>query len=508
MMKNTIPFMLVALLAAQAAPAATLPVELGGIKPLDSRGRKFAPIKYKIEEGPAADPPVDLQNLTKDQLEAAARFLAPDPSDPPKNLSPYLVYRLMDVLAKVDMNYKRPIPQAEWDRRLQEMKDEFVKKNGTPGGEERSAQQWEQSVDEMISGLVDKLDDPHTRYMPREEAKRYAEEMKGSFGGVGASLEKVDEGVRLTVVYPGSPAEKAGLVSGDVVTAVDGAPTKGRDLKDVVGRLRGPEGSPVEIRVTRLDRPVTVTRAAIRTPDLFAKMAAPGVGYVYFSQFRPAVDARLFAKIDELKRMGAVKLIIDLRDNPGGLLAMADSIASEFLQDRDVIVTTKRQGRLATKAVTEGPGRFFGMPLAVLVNNGSASASEILAAALQEHGRAVVVGSQSYGKGSFQLAMPTQVPVIHPSGIVVNSRGDGTLIKVTEGGWYTPQDRSVEGRHDPAAGHNVPGSGGVTPDEAVTVSPEDETKVLVGINDQLFGRGAGAASDPALEKAVEVLNRR
>lgn len=507
-MKNPILFLLSALLSASTALAATLPVDLGGIQPVDTRHAGYEATKYKIEEGPAAEPPTDLQNLTEDQLLAVARFLVPDLKNPPKNLPPALVYRLMNVLAKVDMHYKRPIPQAEWDQRLQAMKDEFVKQNGRPGAAPMSADQWEKSIDGMIAGLVDKLGDPHTRYMPRAEAKRFAEQMQGSFVGIGAAVEKVPEGVKLTVVYPGSPAEKAGLVSGDVVTAVDGVATKDQSIETVVGRMRGAADTLVKIRVLRLGQPVTVKRAAIQMPDLFAKMAAPGVGYVYFSQFGPDVDARIFAKIDELKRKGAVKLIIDLRNNGGGLLSMAESIGSEFLQDKDIITMTKRQGKLATKAVTDGPGRYFGMPLAVLVNGGSASASEVLAAALQEHGKAAIVGSQSYGKGSFQLPMPTEIPVVAPGGIVVGSRADGTIIKVTEGGWYTPNDRSVEGKHDPATGRNVPGSGGVTPDASVTVSEDDETKVMVGINEQLFNRGTGAASDAVLSKAIEVLSRR
>lgn len=507
-MKNPVPFLLCALLASQTVLAATLMVDLGGIQPLRARASKFTPIKYKIEEGPAAQPPDDLQNLTEEQLQAMARFLIPDPKNPPRNLPPALVYRLTDVLAKVDMHYKRPIPKDEWDQRLKEMREEFVKQNGRPGAAPMNADQWEKSIDGMISGLVKKLGDPHTVYMPRAEAKRFDERIQGSFVGIGASVEKVADGVKLTVVYPGSPAEKAGLVSGDVVTAVDGVATKDQDIQTAVGRMRGAADTLVKVRVSRLGQPVTVKRGAIRIPDLFAKMAAPGVGYVYFSQFGPGVDARLFAKIDELKKAGAVKLIIDLRNNPGGLISMAESISSEFLQDKDVITMTKRQEKLDTRAVTDGPGRYFGMPLAVLVNGYSASASEILAAALQEHGKAVIVGSQSYGKGSFQLPMSTEIPVIAPSGVVVGSRADGTVIKVTEGGWYTPNDRSVEGRYDPATGRNVPGSGGVTPDAAVAMSEADENEVMIGINEQLFSRGSGASSDPVLEKAVEILGRR
>lgn len=506
-MKKLMPILLSALVAASAAVAATLPVKLGGVRSVGPNASKFSQVKYKIEKGPAAEPPQSPPNLADAQVEAMVKFLIPDPENPPKDLPPALVYRLMVVLAKVDMHFKRPIPPAEWDRRLQEMRDEFVSRHGRPGAASMSAQDWEKSVDAMLSGFVKKLGDPHSTYMNREEAKRFAEQMQGGFVGIGASVEKVADGVELDIVFPNSPAETAGLIDGDVVTAVDGVATKDQDLQTVVGRLRGPAGSQVKVRVSRLAQPVLVTRAAIQTRDVFAKMAAPGIGYVYFSQFGPTTDARLFAKIDELKSSGARKLIIDLRGNGGGLMMMAESIGSEFLKDKDVITATKRQGKLATKALTDGPGRYYGMPVAVIVNGASASASEVLAAALQEHGKAVVVGSVSYGKGSFQLPMPTEIPVFMPGLGVVGTRPDGTIIKVTEGGWYTPNDRSVEGVHDPATERNIPGSGGVKPDEAVTMTIQDEKAAMKSIMRQMYDRPAGAVMDAALDKAVEVLSR-
>ncbi|MBI4061043.1 MAG: PDZ domain-containing protein [Elusimicrobia bacterium] len=512
-MKKMIPVLLASLLTARAAWAETTPVRFGGIRPVAPLDSGFSRIKYKIENGPAAEAPKTPPNLTLEQLVALAKFLMPDPEHPPKNLPPALVYRLLNVLAKVDMHYKRPIPKPEWDRRIKEMQDEFVARNGKPGAAARSTEDWEKSIDGMIGGFVQKLGDPHSVYMNREEAGRFIESMQGSFVGIGAGVEKVVGGVKLQTVYPGSPAEKAGLIGGDVVTAVDGVATQDQDIETVIGRLRGPAGTPVKVRVQRLGRPVTVVRAAIQVPDLTGKMAAPGIGYVYFSHFgchtnekASCIDERLFRKIDELKAAGARKLIIDLRGNGGGRLDAAESIGSEFLKDKDVVAVTKRQGQIATKAVTEGLGRYYGMPLAILVNGYSASASEVLAAGLQEHGRAIIVGSVSYGKGSFQLPMPTEVPVLMPGGRVV-PRQDGTIIKVTEGGWYTPLDRSVEGVHDPATGRNVPGSGGVKPDAVVAVSDQDESAAMKSIMLQLFGRPAGAVKDAALDKAIEVLSR-
>lgn len=499
MNKRSLGLIAALLAVSQLSLAAVTPVDLSGV-------RSVGPVsaKYKIEQGPAAQPPDGLQNLTEEQLQQLAKFLVPDPYNPPKNLPPALLYRLIDAMAKVDMHYQRPIPAPEWDQRIKDMQDEFTKQNGAPGSKPMSSDEWEKAIDGMIGGMVKKLGDPHTVYMGREDAKRFAEQMKGSFVGVGATVEKVATGIKLTTVFPGSGAEKAGLKAGDVVTEVEGKSIVGLEVDQVINKLRGPAGTKVTIKVERLQKPVTITRAAVQMPDLFGKMAAPEVGYVYFSQFGPKIDERLFAEIDKLKAKGAKRLIIDLRGNGGGLLNMAQSIGSEFLKDKDVIVSTKKQGKLAERAVTDGAGRFYGMPVAVLVNGGSASASEVLAAALQEHKVAKVVGSQSYGKGSFQLPMATEIPIVAPGGIVVGTRPDGTLIKVTEGGWYTPMDKSVEGKHDPATGRNVPGSGGVTPDAVVTQSDAEQEAAMKGIFEQLFGRGQGG-KDAVLDKAVEVL---
>lgn len=506
MKKMLIPVLLSSLLAVQTAAAAPTLVSLGGIRDVVPQDSSFSKIKYKIVEGPAANAPTELQNLTEDQLRSMVKFLMPDPNNPPKNLSPELVDRLIDVLSNVDMNYKRPVPKAEWDQLLREIQVEFVKRNGMPGTVAKSDQEWEKAIDGMIGGFVNKLGDPHTVYMDKKQAKAFGEHMQGNFVGIGAQVKPVAAGLKLEIVIPGSPAEKAGLIDGDVVTAIDGVATKALDLGAAIDRLRGPAGSEVKVRVMRLGRPVTVVRAEIKTPDLFGKMAAPGIGYVYFSQFGPTTDERLFAKIDELKASGATGLIIDLRGNSGGLVTSAESIGSEFLQDRDVITKTKRQGKLATTAVTDGPGRYYGMRLAFILNGYSASASEILAAGLQEHGKAIVVGSVSYGKGSFQVAIPTLVPVFSPGG--VSARYDGTITKVTEGGWYTPHDRSVQGEYDPVTKRNIPGSGGVKPDVAVTMSGDEEMSAMESIFLQMNGRPASGVKDAALDKAIEALRRR
>lgn len=512
-MKKTIHVLLASLLFSRFASAETAPVRFDKIRSVSPKGSHFIRTKVKTEYGSGAESPNGIKNLTPEQLREMAGFLMPDPDHPPKDLPPALVDRMKDVLSKVDMHYKRPIAKAEWDRHIKEMQAEFVRRNGVPGAAVKSTEDWEKSIDAMLKGFVTKLGDPHSRYMGREEARQFRESMAGSFVGIGAQVAKVPFGVKLEFVFPGSPAEKAGLSDGDVIVSVDGAATKDQDLETVVGRLRGPAGTRVRLGVTCQKRPVAVVRGSVKIPDIFSKMAAPGTGYVHFSQFScetrdpsSCVDARLFTKIDELRAQGATKLIIDLRGNPGGLLRVAESIGSEFLRDNDVVAITKRQEELATKAIADGPGRYRDMRLAVIINGRSASASEVLSAALQEHGRAIVVGSVSYGKGSFQAVMETRVPMFKP-GSFLATQSDGAIVKITEGGWYTPNDRSVEGVYDPKTEMNIPGSGGVKPDVEVPMTKEEEEAAMKSVMLQLFGRPAGDVKDAALDKAIEVLNR-
>ncbi|OGR72377.1 MAG: hypothetical protein A2X40_04480 [Elusimicrobia bacterium GWC2_65_9] len=502
--------LLSSLLAAPAMAEALLPVQLQRIRPVSERSSPASKIKYKTEYGPAAQEPASPPNLTDEQFQKLADFLIPDPQNPADGLTPGIIDRLMKVLGELDMYYKRPIPQSEWDRLIKEMQDDFIKKNGQPGAlTTLSTNQWDQSINEMLRGVVAKLGDPHTTFMDPKQAAAFNGSMTGKdFGGIGASLKKVPDGAELIIVFPDSPAKKADLRPGDVVTAIDGVPTKDQDLDLVVTRMRGEAGTPVNIRIKRLDEPVEVTRAAIPPREIFAKMAAPKVGYVYFSQFSEEIDEKVFRQIDRLVRDGATKLILDVRGNPGGLLSMADSIASEFLADEDIIETTKRQERVQKRTHTDGRGRDYGMPLAIIVNGYSASASEVIAAALQQHKKATVIGSQSYGKGSFQQVHPTVLPLYSYTGDVISYYQDGTLIKITEGGWYPPNDRSIEGKHDPATGMNIPESGGIVPDEIAKLSHDDEMKVMAGILAQLYQQVAPAVADPQLDKAIEVLDRR
>ncbi|MEK7234129.1 MAG: S41 family peptidase [Elusimicrobiota bacterium] len=498
------------ILAATAMAEGPVPLDLIGIRPVSARPSSVSKIKYRNEYGPGAMAPNNLQNLTEEQLEALASFLCPDSNQPPTNLNKALIYRLLNVLSAVDMSYKRAIAKEEWDRRIGDMQDAFTTRNGKPGARVLSEEEWEQSINDMLHGFMKKLDDPHAAFMDVKEAAAFKSDINASgFPGIGAALRMSDDGVKL-FVFPDSPAQKAGLRDGDVITAIDGVPTKDQDLQTIIGRLRGPAQTPVDIRIRRLELPVSVTRAAIHPPDVLADMAARGIGYVYFSSFSDKIDEKIFTEINRLRDMGATKLIIDLRGNPGGLLPMADSLASEFLKHDDLIEYTERQGRLSSKALSVGQGRYYGMPLAIIINGYSASASEVLAAALKQHGKAIVVGSQSYGKGSFQSPIEIAVPVILPQygDRILGYHNDGTMAKVTEGGWFPPDGHSIEGVPDPQSGRYIPKSGGIVPDEIVELSENQEISVMTNIVARLYKQGKPEVVDLQLDKAIEVLNRR
>ena len=495
--------------ACAAMAEGPVPLDLIGIRPVSARPSSVSKIAFTTERGPAAKPPDTLQNLTEDQLQALADFLVPDKNIPPRNFDNALLHRLAQALSAVDMRYKRPIPKAEWDRLIAEMRETFTARNGRPETALLSAEQWEQSINDMLRGFIKKLDDPYALFMDRRETKYFKRlfDRKG-FTGIGVSFVKVAEGVKISSILPGSPAGKAGFTLGDVITAIDGVPTKDQSLDTIAERLQEPVGFPVTIRIERLGSPVLMTRAAIRMPDTFSKITATGIGYVYFSVFSDNIDRLIFNEIDKLCDMGATKLIIDVRANSGGMLTMADSIASEFLNDGDVIESTKRQDRLSSRARTRGRGRYFGMPLAIIINGDSASASEALAAALQHHKKAIVVGSQSYGKASFQMPLPIVVPESDAqNAAVMDYRKDGTMLMFTEGGWYPPDERSIEGVFDPAAGRNIPGSGGIVPDQIVELSQEDDEKIMTGLRTQLSTQIPSQVVDLQLDRAIEVLQR-
>lgn len=336
----------------------------------------------------------------------------------------------------------------------------FVEANASsslPSAEER--------VWGAIQGLAQAYGDPYTVFMPPVEAQQFQDDIKGEFSGVGMEVG-VKEGI-LTVIAPlkNTPAERAGLRAGDLIITIDGEPTDGLSTDEAVTRIRGEKGTTVTFRIIRDGAPleIPVVRDTIQVPTIDATLdAQSGVFVISLYSFTANSD-RLFSNaLAQFRASGSDKLLIDLRSNPGGYLEAAVSIASDFLPAGTVVVTEDFDGKEEAKVQrSRGTG---GAPdsarVAILIDQGSASASEILAGALQDTDRATLVGANSFGKGSVQQLVDID---------------DGAL-KVTIARWLTPSGKSIS-------------DGGLTPDIAVPYTPED--------------RDAGR--DPQKARAIEFL---
>lgn len=289
-------------------------------------------------------------------------------------------------------------------------------------------------IQKAIQGMVQSLD-PHSQFLPPEAFKELQVDTKGEFGGIGIVIT-VRDGI-LTVISPieGTPAYKAGIEAGDMIVKVDGAPTKDMMLWEAVNKMRGPKGSTVVITVMRKDAPdpidFSLVRAIIPIESVKSMTIEPGYGYVWVTNFQENTteDLQAALKAMDTEETPLSGLVLDLRDNPGGLLNQAISVSDLFL-DTGVIVSIKGRQSRNTKEFTAHPnGTARDYPIVLLINGGSASASEIVAGALQDHKRALIMGTTSFGKGSVQT---------------VESLRDGYGLKFTIARYYTPSGRSIQ----------------------------------------------------------------
>jgi carboxyl-terminal processing protease len=300
----------------------------------------------------------------------------------------------------------------------------------------------------LVDGLLGSLDDVHTHFLAPDAWKEMGEETAGHFGGVGIVVG-AREGGGITVVAPmeGTPAEKAGVKAGDRIVAIDGRSTEGQSLSDVIKVMRGEPGSRVELTLRRGDEPpwkVVLERASIAIKNTKALLlpGEPRLGYLRISTFMSEkLEDEVAAGLDELERKGAQGFVLDLRNNPGGLLQKAVQIADTLVPAGETIVSTR--GRIViepqTFKATSGAKRRK-LPIAILVNEGTASASEILAGTLHEHGLAFLVGEKTFGKGSVQRVVPLEdwscalaltIATYHlPSGVTPHKKGLEPDIKV------------------------------------------------------------------------------
>jgi carboxyl-terminal processing protease len=282
-----------------------------------------------------------------------------------------------------------------------------------------------------MRGMLGALDDPYTLYLDPTHRQVTESDLRGAFEGIGVQVEIVDE--RLTVIAPleGSPGEKAGLRTSDVITRVDGRDIRGLGLAEAIGLIRGPRGTTVTLMVQRESAApfeVAIQRDEIRTSAVRSEVK-DGVGYIRISTFSQRVGADVRAAVDRIKDQAIRGWVLDLRGNPGGYLDGAVSVTSQFVSD-SVVLYEQGRGDVRTETRTRGSAPASERPMAVLVDRGSASASEIVAAALRDNGRASLVGETTFGKGSVQK---------------VHALSDGSAIRITVAAWLTPKGERIHG---------------------------------------------------------------
>ena len=301
-----------------------------------------------------------------------------------------------------------------------------------------------------IKGTLRGLD-PHSSFLDPESYREMQVETSGSFGGLGIEITLKDD--VLTVVAPieGTPAYRAGLQTGDRIVKIDGLSTKDMQLSDAVKRMRGKPGTKVTVTIAREGwtepKDFEIAREQIRVQSVRAHDLGGGIAYLKLRQFQEQSPGDMSAALDKASKAGMKALILDLRNNPGGLLTAAVEVTEEFIDDGKLVVYT--EGRVRNQNMrfsAHAKKGYASMPMVVLVNQGSASASEIVAGALQDWGRAMVVGTQSFGKGSVQTIIPLS---------------DGSGLRLTTAKYFTPKGRSIHGK-------------GITPDIVVEIPKEKD----------------------------------
>ena len=314
-----------------------------------------------------------------------------------------------------------------------------------------------------LKGMVNSLGDPYSVYLDPKMFSELMLETKGSFGGVGIVLGVKDK--QLTVVAPieGTPAETAGILSGDLIVKIDGQDTKDMALDEAVGKIRGKEGSKVTLTIQRTGQEAeeySLTRATIVLKSVSGKILENGIGYIRLSMFSETTGNDFTQKMSELTEQGMTSLILDLRNNPGGLIGESVKVARLLVPQGPIVSVIGKDGERETSQsyLEKTP-----LPLVVLINGGSASASEIVAGAIQDTGAGKLIGVKTFGKGSVQRIIPLD---------------KDSAVKITIAEYHTPKDRSIHGK-------------GIEPDIVVEMPKDKDAK-----------------SDPQLDKAIEVLKSK
>lgn len=288
---------------------------------------------------------------------------------------------------------------------------------------------FEYAVRGMLEGL-----DPHSAYLNKEDYSDLQTSTEGEFSGLGIEIGRRGSYIEIIAPIDGSPAVEAGLEAGDIILKLDDEPVKGMSINDAVDRMRGPIGSSIKLQIGRPGNPepfdVSVVRDTIKVGSVRSRQLSPGLGYLRIAQFQRHTGDESRDAIADLAQDGELKgLVIDLRNNPGGVLGASVDVADLFL-DGGLVVYTEGRHPSAGETYRAKPGDTLnGAPVVVLINSGSASASEIVAGALQDRGRAVVMGTRSFGKGSVQTVLPVS---------------ENRAVKLTTARYFTPNGRSIQ----------------------------------------------------------------
>ncbi|MCL6476567.1 MAG: S41 family peptidase [Firmicutes bacterium] len=334
-----------------------------------------------------------------------------------------------------------------------------------------------------IRGMLASLHDPYTRFMDPTEYRSMQEDTRGDFFGIGAQLQEKEGQIVIYRPIEGSPADKAGIRAGDVIVEVDRKPVAGMRVDDVVKKIRGPRGTKVELTIRRKGEAkllhISIVRDLITSPVVYSYMEDEklGIGRIRLEQFNEKCDQLLVQKVRELEGKGLRALILDLRYNPGGLLNVAVDVASRFIDNGVVVLIQEKNGQI-TKLHAERGRALKPYPLVVLVNEWSASASEIVAGAIRDNKRGVIIGETTFGKGLVQTIFQLQ---------------DSSAVAITTAKYLTPSGYDLNRKVDPDG--NEIRRGGIQPDIVVKQSEE-----MTDIDDR--------AHDVQLKKAVEYLREK
>ncbi|MDI6756473.1 MAG: S41 family peptidase [Endomicrobiia bacterium] len=350
-------------------------------------------------------------------------------------------------------------------------------------------------VTSAIKGMVRDLD-PFSQFLEPQEYKDMKTETEGQFGGLGIRISLRDNWLTVVTPIPGTPAYKLGILPGDKIIKIEKESTQGLSINDAVRKLRGAPGTKVTITIAREGEkePVdyTITRDIIKIESIRHRVLNETYGYIKINEFSASTDKDLKKSLTELQKQNIKYLVLDLRNNPGGLLDVAVDTAKEFLPSDKLVVYTKgRRPHMNREYKTIPNADYFKLPMAVLINRGSASGSEILAGALQDHRRAIIVGDRSFGKASVQSVFPLN---------------EGNALRLTTARYYTPSGKLIH-RDEKT------GEGGIKPDILVEVSRETEAKLQSQI-EEVYPPGKEPESavkdkdrveDSALQRAMELL---